>query len=227
MQNNNPQSLANPFGGVKEFADKLKSQLEISKGAELMQYEERVMALENSSKRKLEEYKLMYGFVEANKLNEDKTDLANPTAIAWVEGEIAKIDLEACFYSLTLRQWNNETPANFGAALSDIMNYFFRQKVIGIYLQHLCKRYDSENCVCCVYIAHAATFLSRLVNSGKSVSAMCHCLAPCPFGILVSFSSTPYSFSNLLIAAMRGFMCCISYLVYMVRPLTVSPHNRS
>jgi hypothetical protein len=127
MQNNNPQSLANPFGGVKEFADKLKSQLEISKGAELMQYEERVMALENSSKRKLEEYKLMYGFVEANKLNEDKTDLANPTAIAWVEGEVAKIDLEACFYSLTLRQWNNETPANFGAALSDIMNYFFRQ----------------------------------------------------------------------------------------------------
>lgn len=127
MQNNNNQSLANPFGGVKEFADKLKSQLEISKGMELMQYQERVTALENSSKLKLAEYKLMYGFVEANKLNEDKTDLANPTAIAWVENEVAKIDLEACFYSITLRQWNNETPAHFGMALSDIMNYFFRQ----------------------------------------------------------------------------------------------------
>lgn len=124
---NNPQSLANPFGGVKEFADKLKGQLEISRAMELAQCEERIAALENSSKLKLAEYKLMYGFVEANKLNEDKTDLANPTAIAWVEGEVAKIDLEACFYSLTLRQWNNETPANFGAALSDIMNYFFRQ----------------------------------------------------------------------------------------------------
>lgn len=125
MQNNLPtQTLS---GGVKEYEKKLTGEYKLAERQLISEHEERVTHLKKTMRTRVNEYELMSMFTAANTLNAEKTEPVDMQSVMWVENSVAKIDIGAAFYSLTIRQWQNELGATFTAVLCDIINYFARQ----------------------------------------------------------------------------------------------------